>query len=48
MFIKIGLKLGYFCHKNTKYLSAGGSAPNPETASNSRIVAMRLAVVPVV
>ena len=29
IFIKIGLKLIYFCQKKTKLLSQGGSAPNP-------------------
>ena len=30
IFIKIGLKLSYFCQKNTKFSSAGGSAPVPQ------------------
>ena len=29
IFIKIGLKLSYLCQKNTKFSSAGGSAPRP-------------------
>ena len=29
IFIKIGLKLSYFCQKNTKFSSVGGSAPRP-------------------
>ena len=29
IFIKIGLNLNYFCQKNTKFSSAGGSAPRP-------------------
>ena len=28
-FIKIALKFSYFCKKNTKFSSAGGSAPRP-------------------
>ena len=28
-FIKIALKLSYFCKKNAKFSSAGGSAPRP-------------------
>ena len=31
--IKIGLKLSYFCQKNTKFSSAGGSAPRPRASS---------------
>ena len=29
IFIKTGLKLSYFCQKNTKFSSAGVSAPRP-------------------
>ena len=32
IFIKIGLKLSYFCQKKTKFFSAGGSAPRPLVA----------------
>ena len=33
IFIKIGLKLSYFCKKNTKFSSAGGSAPQAPVPS---------------
>ena len=32
IFIKIGLKLSYFCQKNKKFSSAGGSAPTPHAS----------------
>ena len=33
IFIKIGLKLSYFCQKETKLLSAGGPVPRPSNGS---------------
>ena len=31
IFVKIGLKLSYFCQKNTKFSSAGGFSPHPQS-----------------